>query len=347
MADFAANLNTNRQFSTSRPSVFDLLAQDSLRASLQPAFDFVLKTLSIKYPETLGKFEAYSDEVFYLMLAVIERHFIWNHDATFSEHFYGLSRVNVTGKETSAKITLFQKVASLLCLILLPYLKRKLENSYLKLKEQMVYNGPGNESEPFPYNYVKKFYPYVHASTEATKLVLTLSYIVKLTDFHTLAHGCFKMALRFSGGFTEKQADNSPVVTGNGNRRMLDILKQLPCLLRNGFSLATEYALPVTVFFLKFLEWWYSSENSPHHTMMSRIIPPPPKELQESCSSHKLPPTSLQCPLCYKVHRNPTALSRSGYVFCYKCIYRFVYDNRCCPVTKLECSLDDLVRLHF
>ena len=60
----------------------------------------------------------------------------------------------------------------------------------------------------------------------------------------------------------------------------------------------------------------------------------------------KLPPHPAQCPLCKKVCTNPTALSSSGYVFCYPCIYKYLNQHACCPVTHLPSASKQLVRLY-
>ena len=67
--------------------------------------------------------------------------------------------------------------------------------------------------------------------------------------------------------------------------------------------------------------------------------PPPPK------SSKGLQSNAGQCPLCQKTTKNPTAVSTSGYVFCFTCIKKQIEEHGKCPVTSMPCSKSQLVRL--
>jgi len=51
------------------------------------------------------------------------------------------------------------------------------------------------------------------------------------------------------------------------------------------------------------------------------------------------------CLLCNEKRRNDTALSTSGFIFCYSCIRAFVSRNKKCPATGIPSSLDHLIRL--
>lgn len=42
---------------------------------------------------------------------------------------------------------------------------------------------------------------------------------------------------------------------------------------------------------------------------------------------------------------NPATLAVSGYVFCYPCIFNWVAQRRCCPVTRQPATLDHVRRL--
>lgn len=95
--------------------------------------------------------------------------------------------------------------------------------------------------------------------------------------------------------------------------------------------------LPMSIFFVKFLEWWYSP-SSPARSLTTKPTGPPippPRVLRPH--PHGLPVSSIkygQCPICQKPVENATALP-SGYVFCYKCAYTHVEAHENCPVTLL------------
>jgi len=52
------------------------------------------------------------------------------------------------------------------------------------------------------------------------------------------------------------------------------------------------------------------------------------------------------CPICGGERRNETALSVSGFVFCYECISKYLKQHGVCPITKLPAKSSNLVRLY-
>lgn len=111
------------------------------------------------------------------------------------------------------------------------------------------------------------------------------------------------------------------------------------------FSLST--GLSVCVFFLQFLDWWYSSENQETIKSLTALpTPPPPVHLDHGVDSALLPKLKTVCPLCRKVRVNATALSTSGFVFCYRCVYNYVKTHQRCPITGYATELQHLVKLY-
>jgi hypothetical protein len=53
------------------------------------------------------------------------------------------------------------------------------------------------------------------------------------------------------------------------------------------------------------------------------------------------------CPICKRKWVNPTALSCSGYIFCYSCIRAHVEVFSACPVSKIKASMVNLRKLHI
>jgi hypothetical protein len=51
------------------------------------------------------------------------------------------------------------------------------------------------------------------------------------------------------------------------------------------------------------------------------------------------------CPLCKRLRTNP-AISPSGYVFCYPCLYAYVSDVGKCPITSIDCTIDDIRKIY-
>lgn len=106
-----------------------------------------------------------------------------------------------------------------------------------------------------------------------------------------------------------------------------------------GVAVSVSTSLSLGVFFLQFLEWWYSSENrSTVKSLTSLPAPPPPLHLQEERGG--------ACALCRRPRANATALSTSGFVFCYRCIYTYVRANRRCPVSGFPTELQHLIKIY-
>ena len=281
-AEFASNLNQAFQ-SFARTSIFDLLAQESLKSSLRPAFEFVIKTLANRYPEYFGVIFKYSDEIFYSLIAIIEKHYVWKFSASFSEHFYGLCRTSlmVDRHDTGGKLSLIQKIASLICLALIPYLRCKVERLYQDLKEKIITGQCRRESIQFMEKYFYTLYPYLNSMLEAIKLVFTVCYIIKLYDYHSLANACLRIGLTYQTDEVQSQAVSYEDVPSSSQRnRIINVIKIVYQQLAKGFSYAIEHALPTSVFFLKFLEWWYANEDNSSDSIFALPTPPPPQELK-------------------------------------------------------------------
>lgn len=99
----------------------------------------------------------------------------------------------------------------------------------------------------------------------------------------------------------------------------------------------------------KFIEWMYSEEGTAVKMRMTGTdapIPPPPLPPQFSGSALTLSSADPStCPVCRQPRVNP-AMSVSGYVFCYTCIYRYVEQHGECPVTQIKCDLPSIVKIY-
>lgn len=163
------NFNTT---DASHPSFFEMFIQTQMMPSLKPALKYTLavcsapcdlgvgfipthfssaQVLSQKFPRTEWTLK-WADELFYGGLFVIERHYLKHYgpsslptshsrnpltfldfpDGSFSENFYGLRRAPVTADGKAPPPTRAQKQASLFFLVIIPYLKDKLDQYYAR-----------------------------------------------------------------------------------------------------------------------------------------------------------------------------------------------------------------------
>lgn len=114
-------------------------------------------------------------------------------------------------------------------------------------------------------------------------------------------------------------------------QRVKELLASSPRL----FLDSLKVLLPLSIFFLKFLEWWYSP-SSPARALSATpsgpAIPPPQILLPHPDGLNVNPTRYGECPICRQPIVNATVLP-TGYVFCYRCIHSSVESTGLCPVT--------------
>lgn len=96
--------------------------------------------------------------------------------------------------------------------------------------------------------------------------------------------------------------------------------------------------LELSAFFLQFVRWW--TEEASQGSLMRLPVPEAPPYDAQGAKYMGI------CPLCVQSWEIPTAVSISGYVYCYKCIMRHLDEtSRTCPVSKYPADVDDLIRV--
>ena len=127
-------------------------------------------------------------------------------------------------------------------------------------------------------------------------------------------------------------------VSMRGVDKMLDLVKVV---------------LPSLIFTLKFLQWWSSeSELSNLHTP---TVPPPILSAHVSDKYKRLSlawsgknnEKMMACVICRKPIKNAAALTSSGYIYCYICIYDFVRTHHQCPITNLPTCVSQIRKVYM
>ncbi|XP_063808629.1 peroxisome assembly protein 12 [Pseudophryne corroboree] len=345
MAERGAHITTASP-ADDRPSIFEVVAQESLMVAVRPALHHIVKVLAESNPARYGLLWRWFDELYTLLDLLLQQHYLSWASASFSENFYGLKRVAIgsTGRQHTLQRKEYWK--SLMLLVLVPYLRLKLEKLVKKLREEEDY------SIQIPtlfrkrcYKAILASYPFVKLSWEGCFLFYQLRYILWNTRHHSplLSLAGVQLA-RLT--LEDMQAMDSKSGKSVSTQSVLSVGSILKKAL-GGVSMTLSSSLSLGVFFLQFLEWWYSSENQDTLKSLSSLpAPSPPIHFDLEIYSPLLPKLKTVCPLCRKVRVNDTALGTSGYVFCYRCAYYYVKNHQRCPVSGYPTELQHLIRLY-
>ncbi|EIM85571.1 uncharacterized protein STEHIDRAFT_140168 [Stereum hirsutum FP-91666 SS1] len=296
----------------------------------------------------------------------VERHYLRQHNASFSENFYGLKRRRRPLFETERTKTAVSGVfpgenlrtrevwRSLLLLVGLPYIRAKAQDYFEDLgggiDSDLIDDAGGRQiraliEETWRGRWrrlYKKLYPWLNMGFEHWLLVYNVAYLFEKTPYYRLWLSWIGVDLRRLGiddYRAESLAAQRSSATTPPPKSHLDTLRHI---FRNSPRFLLDYLkllLPTTIFFIKFLEWWYSP-SSPARSLTLSSSPlgpfiPPPALLRPHPQGLKLDGRKYgKCPICGEGIKNATALP-SGYVFCYRCAYEEVEKSGRCPVTLL------------
>ncbi|XP_029527106.1 peroxisome assembly protein 12 [Oncorhynchus nerka] len=331
-----------------RPSIFEVLAQDSLMGAVRPALRHAVKVLAESNPSRYGFLWRRFDEIHGVLDVLLQHHFLSRTSASFSENFYSLKRVAASGRERPAHLGLRGKHhwCSLILLALVPYLRAKLEQVLAKQRDEDDFSIrlPQTPLQRM-YRAFLAAYPYVSVGWDSWVLCQQLLYVFGRAKTHSPFLWLAGVRLAHLTGHDITNMDLKPASPSRAiGSSVGERLRRLTSTVVGGVALSLSTSLSLGVFFLQFLEWWYSSENqSTIKTLTSLPTPPPPIHLQ---NQEPLTRHSKACPLCCKIRTNDTVLSTSGFVFCYRCIYVYIKANQRCPMTGYPTELQHLIKIY-
>uniref|UniRef100_A0A0R3S1A9 Peroxisome assembly protein 12 n=1 Tax=Elaeophora elaphi TaxID=1147741 RepID=A0A0R3S1A9_9BILA len=307
------------------PSIFELIAKDSLSVSIQQAVRHIVKYLYECNPSRYNLLWKWYDEIYAAVDLILESFYLEKYGGSLAENFYGMKRIiNGTCKSASTGLP---KLRSLFMLVVWPYIMRKLEKFHLLLS---AYTAISN-SKQLPLVYILvNYYPWIKILFSTFTFLLKIAYILSLCNVHS-------PELRFANVHLVKFAQIN--FSEANQRRSWRVLTILASILTRCITFG--------LYFIQFLDFYYNSDNGENFRLEQRIrnwrYPSAPhKKLRES--SVLLLETN-KCPLCLRQRTNDTALAVSGYVFCYGCIYSYVEQEKKCPITNLSASIDDLIKI--
>ncbi|PNP52105.1 hypothetical protein THARTR1_07314 [Trichoderma harzianum] len=270
-------------FDGQKPSLFEVLSEQQLNSLLPPTLRYLLTVATHRHPRYLLRILNSFDELYALLMLAVERHYLRTRGGSFTENFYGLKREKALHGEIpraslaaphlvreTLKLTTKSMWQNLAVLVGVPYLKRKLDESYdinapRALLGAAYTRMPENPTlrDRFMHYYrwfLRNIYPHVNAAYCFAMLAFNLAYLFDRTKYHNPLMWLIGTRIRRMTMADYQAIDKLSEPASNaakpGPRSLLSTPKELASRAMSSLSLL----LPMSIFALKFLEWWYQSD---------------------------------------------------------------------------------------
>ncbi|KAL2011296.1 hypothetical protein VTN00DRAFT_4014 [Thermoascus crustaceus] len=287
-------------FDDLKPSLFELLSEQQLSALIPPSLRYLLAIATHRHPRYLLRVLNSFDEVYALLSLIVERYYLRTFGGSFTENFYSLKRERVLRTKNgeipraqlgapgpvreSLKLRTSDVWKNLAVLVGIPYLKRKLDESYdihaAPQASLVVSGGPRyNPSDDLPPNptlrqrlmhyykwFLRNVYPSVNAAYYFSILAFNLAYLFDNTKYSSPFLWLIGTRIRRLGPADHRaiaEATQPPKPSGSRRRPGSTFLSLLsPQNLYPQVLSSLRILLPASIFALKFLEWWHASDFS-------------------------------------------------------------------------------------
>ncbi|KAI0023056.1 Pex12 amino terminal region-domain-containing protein [Xylariomycetidae sp. FL0641] len=270
-------------FDDQKPSLFELLSEQQLNALLPPTLRYLLTVATHRYPRYLLRALNSFDELYALLMLLVERHYLRTRGGGFTEHFYGLKREKALQAEIPRAVastpTLVRETLklrrrdvwmNLAVMVAVPYVKRKLDESHeveapralLGTAYTRMPANPTAKQRLLHYYrwFVRNVYPSLHAGYGLAVLAFHLAYLFDGSRYHHPLLWLIGTRLRRMNGadYQAIEALNKPKEQPGGAPGNTSIFN--PRTLGPRLLGSLSLLLPTSIFALKFLEWWYASD---------------------------------------------------------------------------------------
>ncbi|EHY59341.1 ubiquitin-protein ligase peroxin 12 [Exophiala dermatitidis] len=289
-----------------KPSLFELLSEQQLAALLPPTLRYLLALATHRHPRYLLRILNNFDEVYALLSLVVERYYLKTFGGSFTENFYGLKREKVlsirdgeikrTQLAVPAEVRERLKLGgrdiwkNLAVLVGIPYLKRKLDESYdihIAPSASLLMGGGGGlggrrylDRDALPPNptfkqrllyyykwFLRNVYPSLNAAYYFSILAFSLGYLFDGTKYPNPFLWLIGTRIRRMGSAdygaidaAKEAAEKAAKAAGRPGQGLSGLLN--PRTLYTQLLSSLRLLLPTSIFALKFLEWWHASDFS-------------------------------------------------------------------------------------
>ncbi|KAI1810620.1 putative peroxisome biosynthesis protein (PAS10/Peroxin-12) [Poronia punctata] len=277
--EFVTALRGN--FDDQKPSLFELLSEQQLNSLLPPTLRYLLTVATQRYPRYLLRALNSFDELYALVMLVVERHYLRTRGGSFTEHFYGLKREKALHAEipraaattpevvrTTLKLSEKDVWKNLAVMVAIPYLKRRLDESY-EIEAPRALLGanytrmPANPTirQRIAHYYkwfIRNVYPSVHAAYYFSIIAFNLAYLFDNTKYHNPFLWLIGTRIRRMNGADFRAIEELGKPKPGNPPRSTSIFH--PRTMGAKVLGSLSILLPTSIFALKFLEWWYASD---------------------------------------------------------------------------------------
>lgn len=281
-----------------KPSLFELLSEQQLASLIPPSLRYLLAVATHRHPRHLLRALNSFDELYALLSLLVERHYLKVYGGGFTENFYGLKRERVLrikgGEIRRAQLGAPHEVRetlqlrnsdvwrNLAVMVALPYVKRKLDESYDVHAASINMLGPAyRDRERYPPDgtvrqkilwfykwFLRNVYPSVNAAYYFSLLVFNLAYLFDGSKYHSpwlwLIGTRMRRMNAADGRAIALATQPKPSPSGPGVRpgqtRSLFSPRMMTETVYPRLLSSLKILLPTSIFALKFLEWWHASD---------------------------------------------------------------------------------------
>ncbi|OCK78773.1 hypothetical protein K432DRAFT_331472 [Lepidopterella palustris CBS 459.81] len=282
-----------------KPSLFELLSEQQLSSLLPPSLRYLLAVATHRHPRYLLRILNSFDEIYAVLMLLVERHFLLTYGGGFTENFYGLKRECVLrtkggevpraqlGAPADVRETLKLRTGdvwrNLAVMVGLPYLKRKLDEGYDVHAAHANVLGPtyNRDRDTLPPGasikqrllfyykwFLRHVYPSVNAAYYFSMLAFNLAYLFDGSKYSSPFLWLVGTRIRRLGEADYRAIElattpkPTPTTAGarSGKDGSLFHPRNLGRTVYPRLLSSLRILLPTSIFALKFLEWWHASD---------------------------------------------------------------------------------------
>lgn len=292
------------------------MSEQQLAALIPPSLRYLLVLATHRQPRYLLRILNSFDEVYAGISLLIERYYLRHYGGSFTENFYGLKRERAvytkSGDLPRASLSAPTHVReitrlrtsdvwkNLVVIVALPYLKRKLDESYdvhaastnvlgsgFAARDRVTASTTLRQRIVIYYKwFLRNVYPSINAAYYFALLAWNMAYLFDATRYSSPFLWIIESRIRRMNG-----ADYRALAQSNAKQTARPRSAARPGLVNSvlhprvlattvydGALSSLKLALPASMFALKFLEWWHASDFAAQLSKQSRQgidLPPP------------------------------------------------------------------------